>query len=126
MTNFRGLREKLELFLRKYKFHILIPLNLLLPIVVIHHSMMYKYHYITEQPGMFFWVSIASILNLYLCALLGEEINREGFRALIWAAFFNYAAFFVLAIWHYATINSNRRISERESLEKMRKLLRVN
>ncbi|MBT3233987.1 MAG: hypothetical protein HN356_14390 [Calditrichaeota bacterium] len=118
--------EKVELFLREYKFHILIPVNTILPLIVLYHSMLYPYQSIAEKPSMIFIVSVASVLNLYLCTLLGDEINKEGFKALIWAAFFNYAAFLVLIVIFFTTYNSMRRIAERDSLERMRQMLRIN
>jgi hypothetical protein len=88
--------------------------------------MLYPYQSIAEKPSMIFIVSVASVLNLYLCTLLGDEINKEGFKALIWAAFFNYAAFLVLIVIFFTTYNSMRRIAERDSLERMRQMLRIN
>lgn len=70
-------------------------------------------------------ISIASVLNLFICTLLGEEINREGFRALLFSAFFNYLAFTILMIWYFVTINSKQRVAERDSREKMRQMLRI-
>lgn len=126
MTLLGKLGEKIELFFRDYKFHILIPLNTILPLIVLYHSMLYPYQSIADKPSMIFTVSIASVLNLYLCTLLGDEINKEGFKALIWAAFLNYAAFLVLIVIFFATYNSKRRIAERDSMERMRQLLRIN
>ncbi len=126
MQRFQDIYTKLELICRAYQFHVLIPLNFIIPIIVVNHSIQYPYRYITEDPVMLFLVSIGSVFNFLLCAHLGEEISNEGFKAIIWASFFNYAAFVVLAIWYYVTYNSTRRINERESRERMRQELVVN
>ena len=126
MQRFQDIYTKLELICRAYQFHVLIPLNFIIPIIVVNHSIQYPYRYITEDPVMLFLVSIGSVFYFLLCAHLGEEISNEGFKAIIWASFFNYAAFVVLAIWYYVTYNSTRRINERESRERMRQELVVN
>ncbi len=116
---------KTELFWRNFKFHVLIPLNLIIPIYILYYTHTFPYQRISEQPGMIALISIASVLNLFICTLLGEEINREGFRALLFSAFFNYLAFTILMIWYFVTINSKQRVAERDSREKMRQMLRI-
>lgn len=126
MQDFRNLYDRLELLIRAYQYHVLIPINFIMPAIVVYHSIQYPYRYITEQPDMLFLVSIGSVLNFFLCTRLGEEINQEGFKALLWTAFFNYAAFLVLVVRYYVTYKSERRIKNRESKERLRQLLLIN
>ena len=54
-------------------------------------------------------IALGNVTNLFTCAVLGEEISNDGFKAIIWTVFFSYLFFLILGVRYAFYLASPKR-----------------